>query len=33
MERERWWGAVRRWSGLLVLSILKGFWVFLRRGW
>jgi len=33
MERERWWGAVRRWSGLLVLSILKGFSVFLRRGW
>jgi hypothetical protein len=33
MERERGWGEVRRWSGFLVLGILKGFCVFLRRGW
>jgi hypothetical protein len=33
MEGERWRGAVRLWSGFLVLSILKGFCVFLRRGW
>jgi hypothetical protein len=33
IKRERGWGEVRQWSGFLVLSILKGFCVFLRRGW
>ena len=33
MEGERWSGDVRLWSGFLVLSVLEGFFVFLRRGW